>query len=323
LLEDLSTAYDAARRGTPITLPPEAESYRLWTQRLASSVGDFQGELEHWRAVVSNISAPARLPRCGTAGERTIELAELDEETTNFLFGEAHAVYRTRGQELLLAALVDAWSRWSGFDNLTLDIESHGRGGMPAGDVDLSRTVGWLTALFPVRLTAVSVDGTTSWAATVSAVKEALRELTNGGLGFGVLRYLAPGNALSDTSRPLSFNYLGRFDVPESVAPSPGMKLSAREVLYAQDSSQALTHPISVTVSSNSGRLQVSLAFADPAAGPAILELLDHYMTALDSLVTHCRTADISAYQPSDFSHVGLNTEEMTALLEDLTEGEE
>jgi len=68
--------------------------------------------------------------------------------------------------------------------------------------MDLSRTVGWFTAIYPARID----PGQLEWAdvlaagpelaASMKAVKEQLRSVPNRGLGYGVLRHL-------DESRPV------------------------------------------------------------------------------------------------------------------------
>ena len=75
----------------------------------------------------------------------------LDQGETRALLQEAPAAYRTRIGDLLLTALLEAFRPWTGSDTLLVDVEGHGREDLLAG-VDLSRTVGWFTTIFPVRL---------------------------------------------------------------------------------------------------------------------------------------------------------------------------
>ena len=78
-----------------------------------------------------------------------------------------------------------------------LDLEGHGREEIFA-DVDLSRTVGWFTSLFPVRLDPGALDldealaGGAALGRALKLIKEQLRALPDNGLGYGLLRYLNP-----------------------------------------------------------------------------------------------------------------------------------
>ena len=59
--------------------------------------------------------------------------------------------------------------------------------------MDLSRTVGWFTCLFPVRL---ALRGRTGPGEALKAVKEQLRAIPRRGIGYGLLRYLHDDEAV-------------------------------------------------------------------------------------------------------------------------------
>ncbi|NWE36993.1 condensation domain-containing protein, partial [Pseudomonas gingeri] len=104
---------------------------------------------------------------------------------TRQLLQQAPAAYRTQVNDLLLTALARTISRWSGQSGTLIELEGHGREDL-FDDIDLSRTVGWFTSLFPVNLTARDdLDG------SIKSIKEQLRAVPDKGLGYGVLRHLA------------------------------------------------------------------------------------------------------------------------------------
>ncbi|MGW6461936.1 condensation domain-containing protein, partial [Streptomyces sp. NPDC055078] len=110
--------------------------------------------------------------------------------------------------------------------SVLVDLEGHGREEELAGDsADLSRTVGWFTSVFPVRLDPGPVDladafaGGPAAAEAVERVRTQLAALPANGVGYGLLRYLNPRTraVLARRQAPrIEFNYLGRFDVPEA-----------------------------------------------------------------------------------------------------------
>ena len=74
---------------------------------------------------------------------------------------------------------------------------------------DLSRTAGWFTSIHPVRLDAGNATG----GAAIKAVKEQLRAVPDGGIGYGLLRYGGGEAAAELAAAPpaqIAFNYLGR-----------------------------------------------------------------------------------------------------------------
>jgi hypothetical protein len=118
-----------------------------------------------------------------------------------------------RVDEVLLAALAESFRRWTGASCVQVDLEGHGREDVLEG-VDLSRTVGWFTSLYPVLLETGTGQTPESG---LKAIKESLRRIPQRGLGFGVARYLSREPELTERLRALpasevAFNYLGQFD---------------------------------------------------------------------------------------------------------------
>ncbi len=95
-----------------------------------------------------------------------------------------------------------------------LDLEGHGREPLGEETVDVSRTVGWFTTIFPVRLEVRTSAGPGE---ALKAVKEQLRRIPNRGLGYGLLRYMTHDATIERQLRTcgradLVFNYLGQLD---------------------------------------------------------------------------------------------------------------
>ncbi len=166
------------------------------------------GELDYWQGVVSRVGDPLPVDRSeGTNEESTAETVrvELSESETRSLLKEVPGAYRTQINDVLLAALGRTLCGWSGRESVVVDLEGHGREEL-FEDVDLSRTVGWFTTLYPVEL---STGG--DWGSTLKTVKERLRGVPGRGLGYGLVRYLRGAAGLESRSC-VSFNYLGQFD---------------------------------------------------------------------------------------------------------------
>src|SRR5207247_7744318 len=168
------------------------------------------GEREYWRAIVA--AEPSRLPVDQAGGEerntvgtvRTVSVV-LGEDETRSLLQEVPAAYRTQIGDVLLTAVLEAFAEWTGREELLIDLEGHGREDLFTG-VDLSRTVGWFTTIYPVRLQ----RGAGGPGEALKAVKEQLRRVPNRGIGYGLLRYVRDEEM--DSSAGGSFNYLGPFD---------------------------------------------------------------------------------------------------------------
>ncbi|HEX7240694.1 MAG TPA: condensation domain-containing protein, partial [Longimicrobiaceae bacterium] len=223
LLEDLGAAYAAEAEGAPVRLPRKTTSWKSWAARLrarAASPGA-RAELPFWLEQARPAGPPLPLDHPGGentfASERAVTVS-LDVEETRALLHDALKRHRAQADEVLLAALAEAVRGWAGGDALRVDLETHGREEL-FPDADTTRTVGWFTAEHPLRLAFPAGGGPEE---ALRAVREALAAVPSGGVGYGLLRHLAPADAEVDElrARPrpeVLFNYLGQLDgmVPE------------------------------------------------------------------------------------------------------------
>jgi non-ribosomal peptide synthase protein (TIGR01720 family) len=127
-------------------------------------------------------------------------------------------------QDVLLTGLSLALAGRQGTPHVLVDVEGHGREELTPG-LDLSRTVGWFTSLYPVHLDLDGIDVHDALAGGPAAetaarrIGERLRRLPDHGIGFGLLRHLNPETAPGLAEQPapaVGFNYLGRFSAPDS-----------------------------------------------------------------------------------------------------------
>ena len=166
-----------------------------------------------------------RLPVDLPGGDNTLAsvgtvTSDLSAEETRTLLQEVPRAYHTQINDVLLTALAQAFARWTGRWRLLVDLEGHGREAL-FDDLDLSRTVGWFTALFPVFL---ELDGAEPPGEALKSVKEQLRRLPNRGVGYGALRYLCRDAALAEPLKSqapaeVGFNYMGQLDRAFAASP--------------------------------------------------------------------------------------------------------
>jgi microcystin synthetase protein McyA len=236
----------------------------------------------------------------------------LEPEETDALLREVPAAYRTQINDVLLTALAQSLAAWTGSSCLLLDLEGHGREDL-FPDLDLSRTLGWFTSLFPVRL---QLPPSEDPGTQLLAVKEQLRALPHHGIGYGILRYLTPDTPLPTTpSPPLSFNYLGQFDGGEG-----GMLRPAGEVPGGTRSPRARrAHLLDINAMVSASQLHVAWTYSEHLHDASTIQgLADAFLTALRALITHCLDPHAGGYTPSDFPDAGLSQHELDDLLAQL-----
>ncbi|MFD5778348.1 amino acid adenylation domain-containing protein, partial [Streptomyces fungicidicus] len=345
LLPDLRSAWEALRDGRPVTLPPVGTPFRRWAQHLNEEASSAQrlDELENWLEVLQGPDTlPAALTpvptRDTTATTRSVTVT-VPAGPTAALLTEVPAAFHGRINDVLLTGLaLAAAKQWPTADSgdgpgsgVLVEVEGHGR--EEAGGLDLSRTVGWFTSLFPVRLAPGPIDlddalsGGPDAGRALKHVKETLRTRTgrDNGLGYGSLRYLNPQTAplLAALPRPrVAFNYLGRFGTPGGGDADWTVPGDAAVLLAGDAPDRPFPYALALTAvtrdgDADAGGPTLELTFTWPEAllpEDGVRQFADAYTRALHALVAHVRTPGAGGFSPSDVPLVPLTQEEIDAL---------
>ena len=322
LMEDLQRAHGQLVQGHPIQLPAKTTSFKQWANRLQNHGGseEVDGERDYWLQLsrVDNRPLPADqnpLPGEREATEPAHFFISLEREPTLALLRDVPRSYRTQVTDLLLTALVEALSDWTGQDALLMDLEGHGREGL-FEDVDLSRTLGWFTSLYPVLLT---LPQTNDPGQKLKSVKEQLRAVPNRGIGFGVLRHLSRDqgtrNQMANLPRPqIVFNYLGQFD--RLLSKAACFQIADRPIGPSFSPTTRRRHLIEVNARIEGDRLGMGWTYDPRRLQKTTLEnLARQCMTHLASLINHCLTPGIGGVTPSDFPLIHLSQTSLDELL--------
>lgn len=211
LLEDLQLLCRDLQAGRQPAALAGSSSFADWAGHLHEQAADtaLLAQADYWRALSNAEHLWPAIPAGHGRGYQAATLNwHLDQQRTSELLRQAPTAYRARSEDLLLAALAQTLAAEQG--ELLISLEGHGREDLFT-DLDLSRSVGWFTSLYPVRLLAHD-----DCARQIMSVKETLRAIPERGTGFGRLRYLAsPAMCQDMAALPIPrvcFNYLGQFD---------------------------------------------------------------------------------------------------------------
>ncbi|MBD9441274.1 non-ribosomal peptide synthetase [Pseudomonas sp. PDM04] len=321
LLDDLQTVYRHLEAGQSVKLPAKTSAFKDWTARLQAyaSSESLREELGWWQAQLAGPSAdlPCDRPDGGRQNRHAETVSvRLDADCTRQLLQQAPSAYRTQVNDLLLTALARVLCRWSGHDSALIQLEGHGRETL-FDDIDLTRTVGWFTSAYPLRLTPVSIEEAAGQGASIKAIKEQLRGVPHKGLGYGVLRYLADQPCREAMAAlpmaPITFNYLGQFD--QSFGAQALFRPLDEPVGAAHDPHAPLPNELSVDGQVYGGELVLRWTFsAERHDAQTISELADAYLGELQSLIDHCLRDDTGGLTPSDFPLARLTQAQLDAL---------
>ncbi|MDF5726912.1 MAG: amino acid adenylation domain-containing protein, partial [Rhizonema sp. PD38] len=321
LLEDLATAYEQISRGDAIKLPPKTTSFQYWSDRL-TEYGQSKAiatELDYWlseynfKVTALPVDYPSNKEDNTVASTASMSLS-LTEKQTRALLQDVPSAYNTQINDVLLTALVQSFSQWTGERSLLIDLEGHGREDL-FEDVDLSRTLGWFTTLFPVRLHLEESDHPGE---ALKLIKEQLRRIPKRGIGYGVLRYLNENVAIRTKLQALpqpqvSFNYLSQFDQVLRASDVLGL---AKEFKAEQSLLNKRSHLLGISGFIRAEKLEMTWAYSEKVHQKTTIERLAlGFMEALKTLIAHCQSPDASGHTPSDFSAARLSQKQLDKFL--------
>jgi amino acid adenylation domain-containing protein/non-ribosomal peptide synthase protein (TIGR01720 family) len=321
LLEDLETVYQQLIQGKKMQLPAKTTSWKYWSQCLQeyAQSATLEQEWDYWLRDSWQQITP--LPVDFSGGENTVASTQnisivLTIEQTQALLKKVPKAYNTQINDVLLTALVQAFYQWTGNNSLLLALEGHGREEIFAG-VDLSRTVGWFTSIFPVLL---DLRQTSHPVEALKLIKEQLRVIPNKGMGYGVLRYLSQNNTRVELLRSLPqaevvFNYLGQFD--QTFSDSSIFKISQDSQGQTRNSLNRETYVLSIDALVIDQQLRINWTYSEKIHRRSTIEkLAQGFVEALQTLVTHCQSPEIGGYTSSDFPEADLSQEDLERFLE-------
>jgi nonribosomal peptide synthetase CepB len=334
LLPDLAEAYTAPGDAERL---PVGTSFRHWARVLAAQAAGSRrvAELPRWVELLQGPDPTLGEHRLDPGRDRVSTMrqvtASVPEDITAALLTGAQAGFGAGMDDVLLCAFAVAhreWRRRAGDytgAGVLVEIEKHGREPLD-DDMDLSRTVGWFTSMYPVRLDPGAVElneirtGGDAVARVLKRIKEQLRQVPGDGLGYGMLRYLNRVTADELAALPVpkvGFNYLGRFG---GGAPATGSGLwqpAGEDALGGgappdMPAAHLLELVAMITDGAAGPRLRLSLAWPAPALPePAVDELLALWQHLLAAIAAGLGTATPAVHTPSDFPLADLTQDEL------------
>jgi len=308
LLEDFQEAYQSLKAGFGWEPKARSASYSEWAHALVklSSRENLARQRSYWKKVLSfrGPDLPLRGISLGRLrSEQTFRSIELSAEETKHLLN--HADSGSQVVDFILVRLGLALHSWSGMKQCLIAYETHGRHwieGMPR--IDVSRTVGWFTNVFPMIL---DIRPEQSLQSNVRRIAEARESVPGHGMGFGILAYLAGDANTADAGQQprISFNYLGQYEKPVEATFEVGLDADGESV----SSKARLNYDLEWNAILLNGRLKIVVAYAEGALSEPDVELLLRCLW--ESMVSGAEVDEIEG-SSSALEHIGSNYEENT-----------
>lgn len=337
LLADFAVAWEAVAAGLRPDLGPAGTSFRRWAHLLEDNARSARrtAELPLWTEILDgpdpDLADRPLDPVHDLVSVRRMT-RHLPAEQTAALLTTVPTAFHAGINDVLLTALALAIADWRHSRGLSTEpsvliaLEGHGREEQIFDNVDLSRTVGWFTSVFPVRLDPGPIDrsealeGGPAAGHALKRIKEQLRMLPDHGLGYGLLRYFNPETApvLANLRVPqISFNYLGRFTV-DSDQDTLWTALPDSGVLEGGFDAGMPVAPYLLEINAFSqdidGQPQLGVTWAWPGDlldEQTVADVAQRWFDALTALARHAEGPGAGGRTPSDVELVALSQEEI------------
>ena len=302
LLEDVERLYQLSKEHKQLNLPTKTTAFLQWSDHLEKYTQSerYRQALEYWDEFNTNGVGQISPEMHGKGTFDTIKEASflLSKKETNLLLTEVHETFGTRANDILLTALLMSINRQFDLSSVLIDLENHGREEI-SELVDVNRTIGWFTSIYPVLLTKGN-----SLMHTIKLIKETLRSVPNNGIDYLLKYYYGVNKNLEDdnsnTSAKISFNYLGQFDedIPNNVF-SIASESTGEEIAPTEK----LTYDWEIAGMVSSGQLKMYVHYSDKQYDATTMErLMFSYHDCLAEVIAYCHNTEIKELTPSDLT---------------------
>ncbi|ERT05439.1 non-ribosomal peptide synthase TIGR01720 domain protein [Lyngbya aestuarii BL J] len=322
ILEDFALAYKQLSHQEKIKLPAKTSSYQDWSTGLISysESGKVTSELNYWLAQSQKSinSIPVDFPvenSANTVGSTAKVCVSLDINETQLVLEEIPKILKTQINDILLTAIVQSFAQWTGLRSLLIDLEGHGREEQLFENINISRTVGWFSAIFPVVLELGTIHNTGE---ALKCIKEQLNRIPNHGMNYGIMRYLSPDKTVRSQLKAapqasVIFNYLGQINPVKSEFFTLDISESSQ---FNRSPEQIRRYLLEINGFVSQNKLQLNWIYSQNIHKRETIEYwANHFITAIKAIITYASTPEAEAYTPSDFSSARINQKQLDKLL--------
>jgi iturin family lipopeptide synthetase A len=317
ILEDLESVYAQFIRQETIRLPDKTDSYQRWSEQLVQYANSKQiwEQIPYWQRCEQTVVRT--LPKDQIINIRTAKgnvkaTMKLDSGATHKLLNEVNQTYNTEVNDILLSALLLTLQDWIGGDqHIAVHLEGHGREELME-KVDLSRTVGWFTTIYPILL---NLSYALDMSHCIKTVKDELRRVPYKGTGYEILRSITSLN--SQTEMPLEFNlqpeiifnYLGQFD---QLFQSDNLQISQLGTGPEIGSSMEKRYALEFNGMIIQGELVMEIHYnINEYRQETVERLASSYIHQLLEIIQHCIEKETTEKTPTDFHYSKLSQQQL------------
>jgi non-ribosomal peptide synthase protein (TIGR01720 family) len=313
LLEDLNLCLEASFKHQVPVLGHKTHSVKLWSERLEqlAKEPEWQNQLLYWQQQLQDVECSF----------------PVDSESSNAdnlsgsqqVFSQVFSVQQTQTildqlqkqevsiQNGLIDALVTALWQWSKLIDLVIDIEIHGREALFA-DLDLSRSIGWFTAYYPLVFSQPTQRN--QWSTNIATK---LANVPNNGIAYGILRELYRDDTLrNQQAAKVCFNFLGQLDKLSGTAQNNGLKVETFNIGTPRSPQAPRSHLLEINAMISEQKLVINWVYNEELhQQSSLVEIGELFAQALNneivSMAALSETESVNTFELSDLDNEDMN----------------
>ncbi|MCX6579065.1 MAG: amino acid adenylation domain-containing protein [Candidatus Aminicenantes bacterium] len=316
LFEDIDTLYQQYKKSAPLVLPPKTDPFKLWSEKQTEYAHStlFLKEKGYWGAL-EQTPIPAMktdFPGDNFSKDTGSLSFTLNEETTSMLLGKVNEALGTEINDTLLTALGLSINSIYGINQVPVALEGHGREKI-VKDIDITRTVGWFTTVYPVIL---DMSYKHDLARQIKEVKEHLHQLPQRGIGYGILKYLTDQRYKEEIEFRLKpqicFNYLGQFDTDIK---QDSFEIANQPLGNSQDPREQREYQLEISGMVSGHCLTMTVGYNKTQYKKETIEKISgQFKQELSRIISHCTAFEKKQLTPSDFAYKNLSFKELNEI---------
>ncbi len=323
ILEDFINGYKHLMNNADISFPRKTTSYREWAEKLYdyAQSKELLDEVVYWKRIEKQpISYLKKDNIVNERKQKDSEIVEisLSQEQTNKLLKEVNQAYNTEISDILLTALGLTVKEFISGDQVIVSLEGHGREEI-ISDVDMTRTVGWFTSIYPVVLDMSELNDISL---QIRTIKETMRSIPKKGIGYGILKHLTVHKLkglIDFTLKPeISFNYLGQFDTNITTDIFEQSIINSGQIISPYNERE---NALDITGMVIKGMLKLEFVYdRKEFKRETIQKYANNYKNNLLMIINHCSEKVGTEYTTHDLSDDEISLDELQDILNIVSE---
>ena len=303
LMADLVRTYSQLSTGEEVVLPARTTSFKRWSEVVANYAQSraARNECTYWRSRSWHLVKPLPVDIGNMSQSYSRATMGMISQSLNsdHLSALRQVLSLASGRvafvDLVLVALKRTISTWSKSSTVLIEMIVNARRDIYTEPTDVSRTVGWLVAHYPLLLSVDEQDVTVD---DLRLIQKELADLPNAGASYGALRYLNEETAremcnIPDPEILLTLKNNVDFDQSLSTTDTPLFEPAMERYGNKISPKTEVKHNLRVSIVLSSSALTTTWAYNTGSYFPATIEkLISNFLGELGGIVCRFDTSD-------------------------------